>query len=158
MPEEESLFPDDLGDEEIEDDLLEDTEEEVIGYKISPYFDTKSGDFLLNGSGQIITADEITAYTNWCENVMASERYKHDGYSDDIGIDYDEIFSASSREEAELIIESEISEALAADPFGRTQYVQKVSCEWIGPDTVLVNVEVVALDNEIVTVNTEIAR
>jgi hypothetical protein len=153
----ESIFPEDIDDELEDDELLED-EEEVIGYKIAPYFDTQSGDFILNGSGQITTADEVTAYTQWCEAVIATDRYNHDAYSDDIGIDYDEIFAAADHEEAEMIIESEISEALACDPYGRTQYVQNVQCEWTGPDEVMVTVEIVALDNELVTLNTTISK
>lgn len=157
MADYESLFPEDI-DSEIGIDEPASEEQEVIGYKIAPYFDSKSGDFLLNGSGQIIEADEITAYTQWCENIIATDRYNHGAYSDDIGIDYNEIFAAADREEAELIIESEISEALACDPYGRTKFVQHVGCEWIGPDEVLVSVEVVAFDNELVTVNTTISQ
>lgn len=157
MPEEENLFPDDLEDEleDLEDD---ESEEEIIGYKIAPSFDMKSGDFLLNGSGQIITADEVEAYTQWCQNILATDRYNHEAYTDDIGIDYDEVFSAADREEAEIILESEISEALACDPYGRTQYVQNIEFEWIGPDEVAVQIEIVALDNELVTIEQTITR
>lgn len=153
---EETLFPEDI-DDEIDEEEYED-EETVIGYKIAPYFDSKTGDFILNGSGQIITADEVEAYTQWCENIVATDRYNHDSYTDDIGIDYDEVFAAETHEEAETILESEISEALACDPYGRTQYVQNVSFEWTGPDEVEVSIEVMALDNELVTVNTVISK
>lgn len=154
--EEENLFPEDI-DEEIDEEEDED-EETVIGYKIAPYFDSKTGDFILNGSGQIITANEVEAYIQWCENVVATDRYNHDSYTDDIGIDYDEVFAAETQEEAETILESEISEALACDPYGRTQYVQNVAFEWTGPDEVEVSIEVMALDNELVTVNTVISK
>lgn len=153
---EENLFPEDI-DEEIDEEEDED-EEAVIGYKIAPYFDSKTGDFILNGSGQIITANEVEAYIQWCENVVATDRYNHDSYTDDIGIDYDEVFAAETQEEAETILESEISEALACDPYGRTQYVQNVAFEWTGPDEVEVSIEVMALDNELVTVNTVISK
>lgn len=154
--EEENLFPEDI-DEEIDEEEDED-EETVIGYKIAPYFDSNTGDFILNGSGQIITANEVEAYIQWCENVVATDRYNHDSYTDDIGIDYDEVFAAETQEEAETILESEISEALACDPYGRTQYVQNVAFEWTGPDEVEVSIEVMALDNELVTVNTVISK
>lgn len=157
MAEYENLFPDDI-DNDISEEELEEEEQETIGYKVAPYFDTKSGDFLLNGSGQIIEADEVTAYTQWCENILATDRYNHEAYTDDIGLDYDEIFAAADREEAELIIESEISEALDCDPYGRTKFVQNVECEWTSPDEVMVSVEIVAFDNELVTVNTTISR
>lgn len=156
MTEIDSLFPEDI--DEFDEDIEEDIEETVVGYKSAPYFDMRTGDFLLNGSGQIITADPVTAYTQWCEAVILTDRYNHDCYTDDIGIDYNEIFAAADREEAKTILESEISEALACDPYGRTQYVQNVECEFIGPDEVLVTVEVVALDNELVTINTTIKK
>lgn len=156
MPSVENLFPSDL-DLEADDELYTDSDE-IAGYKMAPFFDSKSGDFLLNGSGQIITADKVTAYAQWCENVIATDRYNHDGYEDYIGIDYEAIFSALTRDEAESVIESEISEALACDPSGRTVYVQSVDCEWHGPDEVTVTVKVEALDNELVTIETTIYK
>ena len=155
---EENLFPDEL-DEDIDDELLvEDENEEVAGYKIAPSFDSASGDFLLNGSGQIIDADEIEAYTQWCENIIATDRYNHDAYTDDIGIDYSDVFASNDRKEIEIILESEISEALACDPYGRTQYVQNVEFDWISPDEIVVSVDIVALDNELVTVSATITK
>lgn len=156
--EEDTLFPEDIDIDEIEIEEENEDEEAVVGYKIAPYFDTKSGDFILNGSGQIITANEVEAYAQWCENVIATDRYNHESYTDDIGLDYNAIFAAPTQEEAEIIIESEISEALACDPYGRTQYVQNVAFEWTGPDEVIVSIEVVALDNELVTVDTIITK
>lgn len=151
-----NLFPMDI-DFETETENYED-ENEIIGYKIAPYFDTKSGEFLLNGSGQIITADKVAAYSQWCENVIATNRYKHDGYTEYLGIDYNAVFSASTRDEAESILESEISEALACDPYGRTNYVQSVDFEWHSSDEVSVVVVVEALDNELVTIETDISK
>lgn len=150
----ENLFPTDL-DSDIGST---ETYEAYQGYKKSPYFDSATGDFIVDGSGTILDADEIEAYVQWCESVIATDRYKHDAYSSDIGIDYNLIFSASTHEEAETLLESEISEALAVDPYKRTIYVQNVQCEWTGPDSVDVTIEVLALDNELVTINTVIKR
>ena len=151
-----NLFPTDL-DFEAENEAYEDVDE-IIGYKIAPYFDSKTGDFLMDGSGQIITADKVTAFTQWCENIIATNRYKHDGYTEYTGIDYDAIFAAETREEAESIIESEISEALAVDPYGRAIYVQSVDFEWINSDAVAVVVNVEALENELLTIETTIQK
>ena len=112
----------------------------------------------MNGSGQIITADEIEAFAEWCEAIILTDRYNHSAYTDDIGIDYNEIFATKTQEEAEAIIESEISEALACDPYNRTLYVQKVTCEWLSPDEIAICVDVMALDNQLVTVNTTIKK
>lgn len=152
----ESLFPADL-DLETDEELYSENEE-IIGYKPAPLFDYKTGDFLLNGSGQVITADKVTAYTQWCKNVIATCRNNHDAYDSSIGIDWDAVFSAQTRDEAESIIESEISEALACDPYGRTEYVQSVDCEWHNSEEVTLTIKVIALDNELVTIDTVIYK
>lgn len=152
-----NLFPEDI-DDYMEDEELNEEGEGVVGFKASPFFDIDTGDFVLDGSGNIITSNELEAYIQWCTAVIATDRGKHDAYTNDIGIDYDEIFSAIDKEEAEMILESEISEALECDPYGRTEFVQKVECEWVGPDEINISVEIVALDNELVNFNTTITR
>lgn len=151
-----NLFPKDIDTEMSMENITDETK--IIGYKPAPYFDFETGDFLLNGSGQILTADEIEAYVQWCMNVVFTDRYNHRAYSDDIGIDYTEIFSAETREEAEAILESEITEALACDPYGRTKFVQSIEFDWTGPDEVSVNVSVIALGNEFITFSTVISK
>ena len=150
-----SLFPEDIDDLEEED--IDEEEDEDVGYKMAPYFDSKLGEFLLSGSGQIITADGVTAWQQWCENIIATDRYNHDSYTDDIGIDYDAIFQLDEREEKESELETEISEALECDPFGRTQYVQDISFEWLSDTEVIVQVDVVGMDNEKITIEAIIA-
>lgn len=157
MAEVENLFPEDIDDFE-EDEALDEEEEEIVGFKVSPYFDIDTGDFIIDGSGNITTANEIEAYIQWCTAVIATDRGKCDAYTTDIGIDYDAVFSAVDREEGEMILESEISEALECDPYGRTEFVQNVQFEWVGPDEVNISVEIVALDNELVNFNTTITR
>lgn len=153
---EENLFPEE--DELEEDDLVDDDDDEKpIGYKIAPYFDSVIGEFLLDGNGQIVTADEVTAWQQWCENVVSTDRYNHDSYTDDIGIDYDEIFQLNDQEEIETELEQEISEALTCDPYGRTQYVQNIEFEWLNSTEVMLTIEVVGLDNELVTIDTVIS-
>lgn len=153
---EENLFPEE--DELEEDDLVDDDDdEEPIGYKIAPYFDSVIGEFLLDGNGQIVTADEVTAWQQWCENVVSTDRYNHDSYTDDIGIDYDEIFQLNDQEEIETELEQEISEALTCDQYGRTQYVQNIEFEWLNSTEVMLTIEVVGLDNELVTIDTVIS-
>ena len=149
--EEESLFPEDI--DELEDIDEEEEDDEDVGYKMAPYFDSKLGEFLFGGSGQIVTADGVTAWQQWCENIISTDRYNHDAYTDDIGIDYDKIFKLNDQDEIETALETEISDALSCDPYGRTQYVQSVDFEWISTTEVVVTVDVVGMDNEIITVD-----
>lgn len=150
-----NLFPEDIDDLEEED--IDEEEDEDVGYKMAPYFDSKLGEFLLNGSGQIITADGVTAWQQWCENIIATDRYNHDSYTDDIGIDYEPIFQLDEQEEKESELETEISEALECDPYGRTQYVQDISFEWLSDTEVIVQVDVVGMDNEMISIEAIIA-
>lgn len=147
------LFPEELDD--FDDILEEDDTEEVVGYKDAPYFDSRTGDFIIDGHGRIVTADGVMAWSQWCENILSTDRYNHESYTDDIGIDYEEIFQAAeTQEEAETLLETEITEALMCDPYGRTQYVQGIEFDWTVPDEVSVSIEVVGMDNELVTIDT----
>lgn len=151
---EDLLFPDDIDD--YEEEVYEDDIEEDVGYKIAPYFDSRLGEFLLNGNGQIITANGVEAWEQWCENILSTDRYNHEAYTDDIGIDYESVYQADTIEEKELILETEISEALSVDPYGRTVFVQNIEFDWINPTDVIVSIEVVGADNEIITIAKEI--
>lgn len=155
---EENLFPEEM-DEQDQDDLLDTTDDDAaIGYRPAPQFDYDAGDFVTNGQGQILTADETTAMMQWCQNILMTDRYNHDSYSDDIGIDYDEVFSAGSREEAEVMLETQICEALPCDPYGRVQYVQSVEFQWVDADSVYVTTTIVGMDNTEVTATTLITK
>lgn len=152
----ESIFPEDF--EMDEDDFdVDEEDDEPIGYKIAPYFDSKRGDFTFNGSGQIIDSDGVTAWYQWCENIIATDRYNHDSYTDDIGIDYEEIFKADDQEEIETLLETEISEALECDPYGRTQYVQNIDFEWLSTSEVIVRIDVVGMESEMISIEALIA-
>lgn len=151
---EDLLFPDDIDD--FEDEVYEDDVEEDIGYKIAPYFDSRLGEFLLNGNGQIITANGVEAWEQWCDIIMSTDRYNHEAYTDDIGIDYEAVIQADTIEEKELILETEISEALSVDPYGRTVFVQSIEFEWINSTDVIVRIDIVGADNEIITIEKEI--
>lgn len=155
---EENLFPEEM-DEHDEDELLTTTDDdEIIGYKPAPLFDYDSGEFVTNGQGQILTADEVTSMTQWCQNVIMTDRYNHSAYTDDIGIDYDDVFGASNHDEAEIILETAICEALPCDPYERVQYVQSVEFDWISADSVNVTITIVGMDNTEVTFNTLITK
>lgn len=153
---EDNLFPEDIDD--IDEDILVDEEETFTGYKEGPYFDTEQGDLVLNGAGQVLIGNKIDVWTVWCEKTIATHRYKCDLYSTDVGIDYDAVWAAEDREEAETILESEIMDALIVDPYGRTQYVQSVEIDWISADSIKVKVTVVGMENEVITVETIINR
>lgn len=149
----ENLFPEE--EEVLEEEIItEDSDSKPFfpeGYK----FDK---DFQLDGRGNIITCTPAESWVQWCKKVLETPRYQCDAYSDDIGIDTEEIFAADTREAAESILQNEISEALTADPYNRTAYVEEVLCEWISPDSIHVSVSVVGYDGTTETIETNITQ
>ena len=152
MPEEDNLFPEDYEDEVIEDEDTED--EEPIGYLPGVAFDWQTGDFIRDGRNQLTEATGVDSWKQWVQNCLQTARYKHLAYSEEYGIDIDEIFSAGSREEAESIMTREIIEALEADPYGRTEYVEDIEYNWTAPDAVQATVTVVGIAD--VTIDVEV--
>lgn len=116
--------------------------EKPAGYRNGIAFDYETGDFKRDGMNKILDSDGIQSWKDWCINCLQTERYKHLAYSTDFGIELDAAMNASSREEAEAILTRQITEALMADPYGRTAYVSDITYTWTAPDTVAVDVAI----------------
>jgi hypothetical protein len=138
--------PEPFADEMEEEENTE--EEEDAGYKPSIFFDFDTGDFVVNHDGKLKEASGFEAWMQWCQKTLMTQRYAHEGYSTDIGIDYESALKADSREEAESILQREIEEALMADPSERTLYVGNITFEWAADDC-LVTVQVQGIDGDI---------
>ena len=150
-----NLFPEGYENEEeyFEDEESEGTEEENTedeedaGYKPSIFFDFDIGDFVVNNDGNLKEASGFEAWIQWCQKNLMTQRYAHEGYSTDIGIDYEGALQADSREEAESILQREIEEALMADPAGRTLYVGTIDFSWEA-DACEVTVQIQGIDGD----------
>lgn len=132
--------------------------EKKIGYRSGINFD-----FQISGSQQIIVQkiqdiDGIASWENWCKICLATERYEHLAYSSDFGIETKEAFLADTKEKAESILTRQIKEALKADPYGRTDYVEDVSFLWATPDSVQVTVIVHGINQVTITISEKIRR
>lgn len=114
-------------------------------------FDT---DLVLNGGGNIVICEPDEAWLNWCKKALATPRYQCDDYSDQMGVDVEAAFSATSRAEAEEILRSEIKGALEADPYGRTAHVDSINFNWIAPDAVEASTEISGFENLKIAVST----
>ncbi len=131
-----NLFPAGYEDEVItEEDLTSDT---PIGYRNGIAFDYETGDFKRDGKNKIQDSDGIESWKSWVINCIATERYACLAYSTDFGISTDAAMRAESREEAEAILTREITEAILADPYERTKYVEDIEFDWTAPDAVIV--------------------
>lgn len=140
-----NLFP-----EGYESEVLEQSElasNTIIGYKNGVAFDDEKGDFIRNGRNVVVDNTGVESWKNWCVNCVSTQRYAHLAYSTDFGIDIEGALSAENREEAEAILTREITEALMADPYGRTAYISDISFDWVEPDAVKVDVTINGLDD-----------
>lgn len=140
-----NLYPEGYETEIINDDDLEN--DSPIGYRPGVAFDMQTGDFIRDGRNDLLEATGVESWESWCQNCLLTERGVHLAYSDEFGIDYNQIFSASNREEAENILTRQVTESIMADPYERTAYVRNIEFEWTAPDSVLVSVTIVGIDD-----------
>jgi len=108
------------------------TEEEedvaAISGRRSVLFDMESGDFVLDGAGRMIEADEQEAYVQWCVKAVTTARYACRAYPDEIGTELDLALEEDSREAVESGVEKEITECLMVNPL--TEYVGDFEFTW----------------------------
>ena len=137
-------------------DLVEDR---PIGYRNGVAFDYYlTGDFKRDGKNRMLDSDGIESWRSWVINCMSTERYKHLAYSSDFGIELDKVFRASSREEAESILTRQITEAILADQYGRTEYIDNIVYNWTAPDAVTVSATLHGIDDATIDVTAYITK
>ena len=139
-----NLFPEGYENEVIaESDLVA---RKTVGYRNGVSFDEQTGDFLRDGKNQMLDSTGVESWKSWCINCIRTERYKHLAYSTDFGIEVDKARRATNREEAESILARQITEALLADPYKRTKYIESITFDWTAPDAVFVEITVHGID------------
>lgn len=124
--------------------LADDSKEKEQQYKTSAYFDFEVGDFVLLGDGKLKEADEQETYIQWCLKVAQTERYSCLSYSNEIGVEMVAAMAQKKREMQESMIARTLTEALMADPKGRTASVTNFTFDWTAPDSVEVTFIVTA--------------
>lgn len=135
-----NLFPENYESEVIE---KEDTETAgSVGYRNGISFDDDAGDFRRDGKNKILSSNGIESWKSWCINCIETERYKYLAYDTDFGIETEEAMKAESKEEAESILIRQITEALMADPYERTEYIKEIVFDWTAPDAIAVDIAI----------------
>lgn len=151
-----NLLPEGYENEVItEADLVED---KPIGYRNGVAFDYLTGDFKRDGKNRMLDSDGIESWKSWVINCIQTERYKHLAYSSDFGVELDKVFAAESREEAESILVRQITEAVLADPYERTAYVESVELKWTDADALEVMAVLHGLDDVTIDITAYITR
>ncbi|MDR3149822.1 MAG: DUF2634 domain-containing protein [Oscillospiraceae bacterium] len=99
-------------------------------YNKSPKWDLRKGDFVRNSIGQIEYCNGYEAWKLWCAKTALTQRKAHISYSDNAGIEMAEAFAEPDREAVKSMFERTITEALLADPIGRTIQVSNFVFDW----------------------------
>ena len=152
----ENLFPEGYEEEVITAEDL--ASEQPAGYRNGIAFDSLSGDFLRDGMYKMLDSDGIESWKSWCINCLHTERYKHLAYSTDFGIEIDKAMKATSRDEAENILIRQITEAIMADPYGRTNYIEEITFNWTAADAVVVAVTIQGVDDATIDITAYITK
>lgn len=140
-----NLFPNGYEEEVVTEEEL--TSGSPIGYRNGIAFDYETGDFVRDGKNVILDSDGIESWKSWCIICIQTERYAHLACPSDFGINTAAAMRAESREEAESILTREITEAILADPYERTQYIEDIEFEWTAPDAAKVSVTLHGIDD-----------
>ncbi len=101
--------------------LVEENRPNLIQYPESPLFDFANGDFVVDGAGRFVMADGHTAWAQWCQKAVMTERFAYLAYSTDYGSELRSARRQPTRAAVKSEIERMITEALLVDP--RTQAV-----------------------------------
>jgi len=109
---------------------LEDEEEQESEYLPAPMWDVEAGDFVTDGAGKALYGSGYDAWVLWCTKAILTQRWAHDAYNDNEGIEAEEAFAEPDREAAESAFERTITEALLADPMERTVQVRDFEFTW----------------------------
>lgn len=139
------LFPESYDEETMDASELVDTT--PVGYRPGVAFDIKTGDFIRDGRNRLLDSTGVESWQSWVMNNIETERYKHLAYNSDYGVEWERVFAAPSQDEAESIMTRQITEAIMADPYGRTAYVDELEFEWTNPDSVQISATIVGIDD-----------
>jgi hypothetical protein len=126
-------------------------------YRPAPLFDVESGDFVYSGSRQTIYGSGYDAWVLWCTKTILTQRWAYYGYSNNAGIEAAEAFQAPDRGAIESAFERTITEALLADPMGRTRVVRNFEFTWLA-DSLSIACAVYGDDGNSATIRARLKR
>lgn len=101
--------------------------EEVIQIDVPDLPFMRKGDKIEVEAGNLIGDD---AWVLWCIKTIMTQRWAHLGYSNNAGIEAIEAFRQPDRKAQESAFTRTITEALLADPMGRTRQVRNFQYDW----------------------------
>ena len=124
-------------------------------YPPAPMWDVEAGDFVTNGARQTLYGSGYDAWVLWCTKAILTQRWAHDGYSANEGIEAEQAFKEPDRKAAESVFERTITEALLADPLGRTVQVHDFEFKWEA-DSLWITCVVVGTDGDTASIRAKL--
>lgn len=115
-------------------------------FKLAPYFDYETGDFVRQSGNKIRYASGIEAWEQWCMKAVMTKRYATLAYTDDYGSEILNALRSENREEAKSIIERTITETLMVDR--RTDHIESIEFLELSSDGLEVEIVVVSIEGE----------
>ncbi len=134
--------------------LVEETAQQTR-YPPAPMWDAETGDFVTDGARKLLYGSGKDAWVLWCTKAILTQRWAHLGYNANEGIEAEEAFKEPDRKAIESAFERTITEALLADPMGRTTQVRDMSFEW-GTDSLWITCVVVGTDGDTASVKAKL--
>jgi len=125
---------------------IDETNSQSDGYKSSVSFDFKNGDFNADSSGKMESATGTEAWKQWCMKTCLTQANAFLAYSSHVGIEMEESMAAEADRQT-LLLEKTITEALLADPSGRTTLVQNFAFSKV-EDGLFVSFDVSGIDSQ----------
>ncbi len=110
--------------------LAENSDPASDKYKIAPLWDFQTGDFVTDETGRILYGSSYDSWVLWCKKTILTQRGAYMAYSNNLGTEADEAFKEPDRFAVESAFERTITEALLADPLGRTAQVNSFEFLW----------------------------
>jgi len=113
-------------------DIVGAVESQEVAFPKSWLWDWDICDFVQTGGGDVVEADGLTAWVQWCVKAILTQRLAYVVYDWDYGADIESCLKQPTRAVTEAELEREITEALLIDP--RTAEVKNFSFEWSGDE------------------------
>lgn len=124
-------------------------------YLPAPMWDVETGDFVTDGAGKPLYGSGYDAWVLWCTKSILTQRWACDAYSPNQGIEAEEAFREQDHRAVESAFERTITEALLADPMGRTVQVRDFVFRWEG-DSLWLECAVVGADGNTASIQTKL--
>lgn len=113
-------------------DIVGAVESQEVAFPKSWLWDWDICDFVQTGGGDVVEADGLTAWVQWCVKAILTQRLAYVVYDWDYGADIESCLKQPTRAVTEAELEREITEALLTDP--RTAEVKNFRFEWSGDE------------------------